>query len=72
MTPDQSGKVPIWVTLTWLPEQVTLNMKFSQQLPKQVTVSVSMWTDMICNDMILNFSVKKMKIAFTNYFLMTF
>ena len=42
---EQSGTVPIWVTLTWLPEQVTLNVKCSQQLPKRVTVSVRMRTD---------------------------
>ena len=38
----QSGTVPIWVTLSWLPKQVTLNMNFSQQLPKWITVSVYM------------------------------
>ena len=37
---QQSGTVPIWVTLSRLPKQVTLNMNFSQQLPKRVTVSV--------------------------------
>ena len=36
----QSGTLPIWVTLSRLPKQVTLNMNFSQQLPKWVTVSV--------------------------------
>ena len=30
----QSGTLPIWVTLSRLPKQVTLNMNFSQQLPK--------------------------------------
>ena len=35
---QQSGTLPIWVTISRLPKQVTLNMNISQQLPKGATL----------------------------------